>query len=183
MKLFGKLFLFKKKEKTEPTPVTPVNKTRYGTLMIPELHINVPLYSSENGNAQRIVDDSDSAVHISWPGGREVIADHASQANFSNLKDVRPNCTIAVLETKEHQNVYICSKYQIGHIITENGKNSLRDADMNLVYTQNQNALTVYTCLSKAAADDMRCHLTYWNLLLRVRKGCDHVAEIMEAVD
>ena len=54
----------------------------YGRLEIPELQISVPVYKTENGNAQAICDKKDSAVYLNW-GNQFAIVDHCDQANFS----------------------------------------------------------------------------------------------------
>ncbi len=133
----------------------------YGRLEIPELQISVPVYKTENGNAQAICDKKDSAVYLNW-GNQFAIVDHCDQANFSNLNRVRVGLTMATVDLQTSKKQYRCVKSQIGHLRISNTGNRLFDKNWVPAYDQNPNGLTMYTCMHKSAADVMDVRLTYW---------------------
>lgn len=133
-----------------------------GRLEIDELDIGVPLYDTANGDAQALIDNEESAAYLRWYG-QVAIADHANQANFSNLSWAVPGKTVAVIDRKAAQDRFVCYRTQIGHIrIGARGSNQVFDEDWKPVHGQNNNGLTIYTCIGKPAKDVMDVRLTYW---------------------
>ena len=152
-----------KEAKAAQAPVAPKVKI-YGTkgrVEIPDLHISVPLYDTSVGAAQQIVDNQNSAVYLHWPA-QNAIADHASQANFSNLSNVIVGSTTMSIETPNNARYYRCVKSQVGHIKTTNGSNRIFDENWESPYIQNTGGICIYTCLGRSAPDIMDVRLTYW---------------------
>lgn len=150
---------------TGPDPAPEPKVKVYGSqgrLEINELGISVPLYDTSRGDAQKLVDDVDSAAYLRW-GTQVAVADHACQANFANLSRAVPGRTIAVIDRKTSQEQYMCYRTQVGHIrIIAPGNNNIYDANWAPVKTQNAGGLTIYTCMGKSAEDVMDIRLTYW---------------------
>ena len=152
-----------KKAVTEQDRQQSKNKI-YGTrgrIEIPELNIGVPLYGTESGGAQEVIDRQDSAVYLRWPG-QIAIADHSSQANFSNLNLAKPGHTKAYIVTRDSRTPYICYQTQVGHIRIESGRNTLYDNNWEPVFAKNHDGLTMYTCIKKSAPNVMDVRLVYW---------------------
>ena len=145
-------------------PQTP--KKTYGThgrIEIPDLNIGIPLYLTEDKNAQKIVDDQDSAACICF-GEQNIIVDHVSQG-LSNLINVKPGVTKAYIQYEDgsHES-YICECSQLGHIKKSSSGNQLFDWTWKHALGKNKNCLTIYTCLGRADGDDQLVTLTYWSL-------------------
>ena len=132
-----------------------------GRLEIPDLDISVPLYDTYGKDSQKIVDTYNSAAYLHW-GEQVAIADHASQANFIRLNQVREGITDAYIVNQGAREKYVCYQSQVGHIQTVNGKNQIYDAKWRSVFTQNTSGLTIYTCMQRSAPDVMDIRLTYW---------------------
>ena len=146
-----------------PAPVQKVYGT-HGRLEIPYLHISVPLYDASTGaDKQRVVDDADSAVYFRL-GVQDVIADHASQANFQNLNMARIGM-VAIIDERDRQTSYRLVQTQVGHIRISPLGNSLFDQNWQRVSTQNAGGLCIYTCRGKSAENVMDVCLTYWQPL------------------
>ncbi len=133
----------------------------HGRLIIPDLNISVPLNGIELGSAQHVIDLEDSAVYLKWPN-QIVIADHCTQANFSNLKKAVPGRTKALIVTPDSKEEFACCRKQIGHIRIGQSSNALYDRDWIPVYKTNSGRLTMYTCISRSAPDVVDVWLTYW---------------------
>lgn len=140
----------------------------HGRIEIPDLEIEIPLYDSEYGNAQSIVDRLDSAVFISH-GQQGIIVDHVDQG-FKNLINVKPGITKAYIyyydpELKDGSvEQYSCVCSQLGHIKKNISGNRLFDWSWKQAPDKNKDGLTIYTCLGNAIGDDQRVTLTYWSL-------------------
>lgn len=133
----------------------------HGRIEIPELNISVPLYDVVNGNSQLLCDNEDSAVFMRW-GSQVAIADHCTQANFSNLNNVRVGKTIATIDQRDKQEHFRCVRSQVGHIRLSDGGNRIFDSNWVPAYSQNPGGLCIYTCIEKSARDVMDVRLTYW---------------------
>lgn len=165
-----KTFFQRKKKPTESAVIEiqeqPVEKPKVygssGRLEIPELGISVPLYNTSSGSAQAIVDSLDSAVYLRWGNGQIAIADHANQANFSNLEYAQVDKTRAFIDSGTSRVPYVCYRSQVGHIKTDVGGNSIFDEAWNPVFWQNAGGLTIYTCIHRSAPNIMDIRLTYW---------------------
>lgn len=164
-RIIGYLGLQQKAEPVErkvliPQPAVKVYGT-HGRLEIPSLFISVPLYDSKGADNQRVVDNPNSAAYMHWQK-QDAIADHASQASFSNLNMVKPGKTVATIDLRTRQEKYLCVNSQVGHIrISPNG-NRIFDANWNSANFQNEGGLCIYTCMGKSAEDVMDIRLTYW---------------------
>lgn len=146
----------------EPQPVQrPLVYGTHGRLDIRNLFISVPLYDAATGaDKQRMVDNPNSAVFFKL-GVQNVIADHADQANFSNLNMAKPGMTARIYD-REKETVYRFVKSQVGHIRISQLGNRLFDQNWQQVSTQNEGGLCIYTCIGKSADDVMDVRLTYW---------------------
>ena len=113
---------------------------RYGSLIIPDLLIAVPLY--EGDDAQGIVDAPSSAVFFRL-GVQDCIADHCHQEGFYRLSEAVPGKTVA-------------------WVVTVNGGHYLRDSEGKPVYQQNKGGLCIYTCTGKTDEEATHVYLTYW---------------------
>lgn len=152
-----------KETKAAQTPAVPKVKIygSKGRLEIPALNISVPLYDTSIDSAQKLVDNQNSAAYLRWPA-QNAIADHASQANFSNLSNVVVGTTTMSIETPNNATKYRCVKSQVGHIKTANGSNTIFDENWESPYVQNAGGICIYTCLGRSAPDVMDIRLTYW---------------------
>lgn len=141
-------------------PVVKVYGT-HGRLEIPSLFISVPLYDSRGADNQRVVDNPNSAAYMHWQK-QDAIADHASQASFSNLNMVKPGKTVATIDLRNRQEKYLCVNSQIGHIRLSPNGNRIFDANWNSANFQNEGGLCIYTCIQRSSEDVMDVRLTYW---------------------
>ena len=156
-----------------PTP-TPVQKTygTHGRLEIPYLHISVPLYDAFGGTEkQRVVDEPNSAAYFHL-GVQDVIADHASQANFQNLNMARCGM-VAIVDECGKETVYQLVQSQIGHIRISPLGNRLFDQNWRQVAEQNAGGLCIYTCMKQSANDVMDVRLTYWQPIGKRETDCE----------
>lgn len=143
--------------------VVPAQKA-YGTngrLEIPDIGIGVPLYEAGNGDAQKIVDNINSAAFIRF-GDQDIIADHVCQG-FSNLINVKPGVTEAYIRYEDgRQKAYTCQCSQLGHIRKSASGNSLLDWTWNRALGNNGASLVIYTCLGNPKGTEQSVTLTYW---------------------
>ena len=142
----------------KPAPPPKIYGT-HGRIEIPSLSISLPLYEAST-NAQKIVDDKNSAAFIKWLD-QDVIVDHSGQDGFERLEKAIPKSTIAyvVYNNGKSTERYICTKKQIGHIKTVGGKNKLLDSQWQ---HPKSGCLLMYTCIKKSAPDVMDVWLIYW---------------------
>lgn len=144
------LFFWKKpKQKTYGT---------HGRIEIPALRISLPLYEAKNGNAQKIVDDKNSAAYINWRT-QVAIVDHSGQDGFERLAKAQPGITIGYIDFQNRQEKILCVKKQVGHILLGE-KNKLVDA--NWKQANSNGGIVMYTCIKKSAENVMDVWLTYW---------------------
>lgn len=76
----------------------------YGVFQVPEYNIMIPLYQANNANAQKIIDDPNSATIRPWGVGR-IIEDHLDSISMNgkgvwNVSDFRPD-TVAFIVTEK----------------------------------------------------------------------------------
>lgn len=134
----------------------------HGRIEIPDLEIEIPLYNSECGNSQSVVDNLDSAVFISY-GKYGIIADHVDQG-LKNLINAKPGITkVYIRHENGSQESYICECSQVGHIKKSESGNRLFNWLWERAPETNKNSLTIYTCFGVADGDDQRVTLTYWS--------------------
>ena len=151
-------FLKKILQQIKPKPKAKIYGT-HGRIEIPSLYVSLPLYDT-HGNAQEVVDMKNAAAFIQWVK-QAAIVDHSGQDGFERIAKAIPGSTLAYIEYNDGKvkERYVCTKKQIGHIRTENGKNKIYDADWK---TPVSNGLVMYTCIKKSAANVMDVWLTYW---------------------
>ena len=150
---FKKIF-----QKVMPTPKSKTYGT-HGRIEIPSLFISLPLYDT-HGNAQEIVDMKKAAAYIQWVK-QAAIVDHSGQDGFERIAKAIPGQTLAYIEYKDGKikERYICTKKQVGHIKTINGKNKIFDSNGK---TPVSGGIVMYTCIGRSAPDVMDVWLTYW---------------------
>ena len=151
------------------------NHLKYGNvgrLEIADLDIRVPVNNTRIGSAQAVIDARDSAVYLNW-GNQKAIADHACQANFSNLNQAVVGKTKAVLDRGTSKEQFLCVDSQIGHIKTESGVNTLYDSKWRFAHLQNPGGLAIYTCIQRSAPDIMDVRLTYWQPIEKIQNGSE----------
>ena len=170
MALINRVIKGVKEFKTERRPVlkTQSDPKVYGThgrLEIPDLLIGVPLYDAKGSESQAVVDKVNSAVYMHWPK-QDAIADHASQANFSNLNMAKVDRTVAIIDYGNREEKYHCVNSQVGHIRISPSGNRIFDENWNMAYFQNDGGLCIYTCMKKSADDVMDVRLTYWQPII-----------------
>lgn len=142
----------------------PIVYGSHGRLEIPTLNISIPLYEASGSTSQKVVDDQDSAAFIRY-GTQNIIADHVSQANFSNLIKSRPGKTVANITYEDGTSEkYLCMVSQIGHIKPgENNKNNhMFDWRWTPIRGKNPGGLTIYTCMGYAHDGIQDVTITYW---------------------
>ena len=130
----------------------------HGRIEIPALKIRFPVYEAANGNAQKIVDDKNSAAYINWHT-QIAIVDHSGQDGFERLAKAQPGVTTGHIDFQNRTERILCVKKQIGHILLGE-KNKLVDA--NWQPADSHGGVVMYTCIKKSASNIMDVWLTYW---------------------
>ena len=127
-----------------------------GRFRIPLLVIDTPLYKS-NHDAQKVVDNRNSAVWLKWPKFY-TIADHCDQEGMWRLRWAIPKVTKLYLEQQSETTEYVCFKKQKGII----HNNKMYDSKKRNIMELDGIDLCVYTCTGRMPQGDTEVWLTYW---------------------
>lgn len=112
-----------------------------GALVIPELNYYVPIYNEwDQGGAQKIVDDADSAVLISVSAA-PIIADHEKQG-FEVIKNCEEGQTCHIQRGNDNIR-YLCVKIDTDGV---NDEGVILSSDGTMLQNLPSNLLVMYTC-------------------------------------
>ena len=138
--------------------VAPVNYGTAGRLVIPDLGINVAMYTTtvyDASQSQKYVDWADAAAYMPDWGASVLVADHNYQG-FSATAGAVPGKTVAYVKTEAGSKQYICTANFAGH-----NAGMLVDGDYRDLSGDNAGGLTLYTCMDSWK----NVRITFWQPL------------------